>query len=193
MSTIVNLKNTPETAPHEPREQKPHSFGQGAVSHTTQQQNSLPEEITWQALEYRHIRKNTDWYWSVGIIMVGLFVVSLVFQNILFGIFILLAGFTLALYGARPPRMVSFKLASDGIHIANNIYPYQSLKSFWIFYHPPDIKEISIESQKVIMPRIIIPLGDINPTVVRAYLLQFLGEQHQEESLIDSMIRYVGF
>ncbi|MEK7173744.1 MAG: hypothetical protein AAB710_01525 [Patescibacteria group bacterium] len=154
---------------------------------------SLPDEISWQAPEYRHVKKSSDWYWSVGILTAGLFAVSLIFNNILFGIFVLLGGFTIALYGARPPQTISFKLASSGIHIANRVYSYQSLKSFWIFYNPPDIKEISIESQKMIMPRIIIPLGDTNPAQVRAYLTQFLAERTQEESLIDSIVRYVGF
>jgi hypothetical protein len=156
-------------------------------------QQDIPLTITWQAQEYEYIRKSSDWYWAVGILTLGLFTVALIFQNVLFAVFMLIAGFTTALYGARPPRTVNFELSSEGIHIHNRMYTYEMLQSFWIFYHPPDIKEISIESQKFIMPHIKIPLGDTNPVAVRAYLQQFLPERQQEESLIETGTRFLGF
>jgi len=155
--------------------------------------DTLPDSISWEAPEYVYIKKSPDWYWAVGILTIGLFVVALVFNNFLFGIFMLLGGFTIALYGARPPRMVQFMISAEGIRIENRVYPYESLKSFWIFYHPPHIKELSVESEKMLMPQIKIPLGDINPAQVRAYLQQFIPERQQEESLIDTVTRFLGF
>lgn len=152
-----------------------------------------PDIISWQAPEYAYIKKSPDWYWAVGILTIGFFVVALVFGNMLFGVFVLLAGFTVALYGARPPRIVAFTLSVEGVRIENRVYPYESVKSFWIFYHPPHVKELSVESQKLIMPHIKIPLGDANPTEIRTYLLQFLPEHQQEESLIDTGARFLGF
>jgi len=105
----------------------------------------------------------------------------------------LLGGFTIALYGARPPRIISFSLSVEGVRIENRVYPYESLKSFWIFYHPPQIKELSVESQKMIVPQIKIPLGDTNPAEIRAYLQQFIPERQQEESLIDTAMRFLKF
>ena len=154
---------------------------------------SLPETISWEAPEYAYSKKSPDWYWAVGIFTIGFFVVALVFNNFLFGIFMLLGGFTIALYGARQPRVVRFTISAEGIRIENRVYPYESLKSFWIFYHPPQVKELSVESQKLIMPQIKIPLGDTNPAEVRAYLQQFISERQQEESLIDTMTRFLGF
>lgn len=152
-----------------------------------------PETISWQAPEYMYVRKSPDWYWAVGILTLGLFVVAIIFQNVLFGIFMLLAGFTTALYGARAPRTVTFTLSSEGVKIEKRTYPYEMLKSFWIFYYPPHVKELSIESQKLIMPHVKIPLGDANPAAVRAYLQQFIPERQQEESLIDTGARFLGF
>ena len=155
--------------------------------------NALPTIISWQASEYTYVKKSSDWYWAIGILTIGLFVVALIFSNVLFGIFMLLAGFTIALYGARPPRVIPFSLSVEGVRIENRVYPYESLKSFWIFYHPPNIKELSIESQKMIIPHIKIPLGDANPAKIRAYLQQFLPERQQEESLIDVGMRFFGY
>lgn len=156
-------------------------------------QTNLPQTISWQALEYAYIKKTPDWYWAVGILTIGLFIVALIFSNFLFSIFVLLSGFTIALYGARAPQVVSFCLSIEGVRIRDRVYPYDVLKSFWIFYHPPQVKELSIESQKLIMPQIKIPLGEANPAQVRAYLQQFLPERQQEESFIDVSTRYLGF
>ena len=179
----------PKTIPQQPAkpaEPKP-------VKHTEPTANTLPDAITWEAPEYLHIKKSPDWYWAVGILTVGIFVVALIFNNYLFGIFVLVGGFTVALYGARPPRVMRFTISGEGIRIENRVYPFETLKSFWIFYRPPDIKELSVESEKLIMPRIQIPLGDTNPVEVRAFLKQFLSEQQQEESLIDSVTRLLGY
>lgn len=163
-----------------------------------QEVNTAPQDqpvtsLSWEAPEYVYTKKSSDWYWAVGILSVGLFAVALIFHNFLFGIFMLLGGFTIALYGARPPQIVTFTLSIEGIHIKNRVYPYESLKSFWIFYRPPEIKELSIESQKMIMPQIKIPMGDANPAEVRAYLQQFMPEHQQEESLIDTAMRFLKF
>ena len=156
-------------------------------------QNQTVASLSWQAPEYVYTKKSPDWYWAVGIVTMGIFVVAIIFDNFLFGAFVLLGGFTIALYGARPPRIITFTLSIEGIRIENRVYPYESLRSFWIFYRPPEIKELSIESQKMIMPQIKIPLGDTNPAEVRAYLVQFMPERQQEESLIDTAVRFIGF
>ena len=90
--------------------------------------DQLPASISWQAPEYVYTKKSPDWYWAVGIVTVGFFVVAIIFNNFLFGGFMLLGGFTIALYGARPPRIISFSLSVEGVRIENRVYPYESLK-----------------------------------------------------------------
>jgi len=192
MPNIVNLQHNTRTAPKEQKKapvRAQESDRNGAQADET----NLPAVLSWHAAEYMQVKKHPDWYWAVGILTLGLFVTALVFNNFLFAVFMLLAGFTVAMYGARPARVVEFKLSGEGIHIHGSVYPYETLKSFWIFYHPPDVKEISIESQKMIMPHIKIPLGDMNHITVRSYLQQFMHERPQEESLVDVAARYFGF
>ena len=76
-----------------------------------------------------------------------------------------------------------------GLKIDENIYAFDHLKSFWIFYDPPEIKFLSIESKKIFMPRIIIPIADENPNKIREFLLKYLPEIEQRESLIDILAR----
>jgi uncharacterized membrane protein YccC len=149
--------------------------------------------LSWEAYEYEHHERTSDWYWALAILTIGLFCVSLIMHSYLFGLFIVLAGFTVAMYGVKEPRKVTFTLTHEGLQIQNRIYLYNSLKSFWIFYTPNVNKELSIESEKMFMPHIKIPLGDADPIEVRSHLLKFLPEKRQEELLADLFAKYLRF
>jgi hypothetical protein len=199
MPYVLDLQNNNKQKPVEPpkaqKKPEPETKAPQDVQKTEPPPVAAEEplELSWQAPEYAQSKKSPDWYWAVGIITLGFFITALIFDNILFGVFMLLAGFTIALYGARPPRTITFTLSPGGIRIENRMYSYDTLTSFWIFYDPPHIKELSIESQKLVMPHIKIPLGAMNPAAVRSYLQQFLREKQQEESLIDIASKYLGF
>src|SRR3989338_6451799 len=111
-------------------------------------------EISWSAMEYEHDRKSNEWYWSLGVITLALAVAALLLKNILFASFIVLAGFTAALYGAKKPRIIRFSVSAKGVKIDDKIYQYETLKSFWIKYDPPRKKELEIISKKLFMPRL---------------------------------------
>ncbi|MBI2053042.1 MAG: hypothetical protein HYT34_02235, partial [Candidatus Ryanbacteria bacterium] len=67
------------------------------------------------------------------------------------------------------------------------------LKSFWVFYTPGGVKELSLKLEKALAPYLRIPLGDANPNEVRTFLLNYLPEKKQEDSLIDALMRYLQF
>jgi hypothetical protein len=143
----------------------------------------IGSSMEWKAPEYEHFERTSDWYWALGIITVTLFVAALLLKSVLFGIMILLGGFSLGLYGARKPRTISFGIGPRGVKINEKNYFYDDLKSFWVRYDPPHTKELVIESKKTIMPHITIPLADADPVAIREYLLKFLKEEKIEESL----------
>ena len=154
---------------------------------------ALPAEISWLAPEYQHYPKSKDWFWAIGLVSVALIVVALLLRNFLFAALVALAGFAFALFSARRPRVARFTLSAQGILIHHTTYPYQHLKSFWVYYEPAGKKALSIESHKILMPFIIVPLGDVDPALIRAYLKRFLKEIEHEESIIEQIFEYIGF
>lgn len=151
------------------------------------------EVIRWQAPEYEFRKKTADWFWSVGIITLALALSAVFLKNFLVVLMIILGGFSLALYGARKPKTVSFEINPRGIVVGKRIYYYDDLKSFWIHYDPPEKKELAAESKKTFMPHIKIMLGDTDPEEIRRYLLSFLKEEKIEESLMETISRMLGF
>lgn len=152
---------------------------------------SLPL-VRWEALEYDYIPKSNNWFWGMGIITAGVVLASLLLGNTLFAVLVAVAGLTIILYGARRPKKILFSFTARGLQIENRLFPYENLKSFWIHYEPPYKKLLTIGPKKFFMPTISVPLGDINPNIVREHLLKFLKEERHEETLIQTIIRLTG-
>lgn len=148
--------------------------------------------ITWDAPEYHHFDKSADWYWSLGIIAVSIAVLCILFNSILFAIFILLAAFVGALYAGRTPELIHVELRPRGILVHDKVYPYVTLDSFWVDEEAhPD--KIIIKSKKMLMPYIVIPISHIHPEDIRMFLKMHLPEVEHHESLAHKALEYLGF
>ncbi|MEK7599394.1 MAG: hypothetical protein AAB474_03030 [Patescibacteria group bacterium] len=159
----------------------------------TERKKEMPALISWSAPEYDYRTKSKEWYWAIGILSAALVIMAVLMKNFLFAIFIVLAGFTTALYGAKRPAIAKFTVSGSGIQIADRFYPYESLKSFWINYDPPQKKEISVISKKMFMPRLTLPIGETDPNELQKILARTLKEEKIEESLSEIIAGYLGF
>ena len=149
--------------------------------------------FSWQAPEYEHFPKSTDWYWAMGIIAAALFITAVLFKNFLFAVIVALGTFSVALYGARKPEIINFAFTPRGIQIGKRLFFYEDLESFWVHYDPPHRKEIGLISKKTFMPRFVLPLGNTDPNEARKHLIKFLKEEHHEESLNETISKFLGF
>lgn len=147
----------------------------------------------WEAKEFEKTPKTKEWFLAGAIVGAALITVAIIQRNFLFGIVVVLAGFLVYIYSLKEPRKISFSISNRGVIIGKRLYEYDGLKSFWIFYEPPRIKELGIESKKHFMPRISLPLDEADPVKLRGALIQFLPEVKHEEDLSDMIARRVGF
>ncbi|MBU1289700.1 hypothetical protein KKG85_00415 [Patescibacteria group bacterium] len=149
--------------------------------------------LEWNAPEFFYFEKTEIWFVVSGLIAIALFLWALWTRNIFFALIIILGYFIITAYAIKKPRKIAAKITAEGIKIDRALYPYDNLKSFWIFYEPPTLKEISVLSRKKIMPHIKIPLGEQDPVAARKALIQYLPEKRQEESLTDNLSRQIKF
>lgn len=184
MPHIIDLKK--KTAPSEP-EEKPFPSKKEEAPLT------LPKQIEWTAPEFEKYQKEPFWYIIGAIVVLLILVGAILLKNIFFALIIILAGLAIYIYSKKEPRQVKFKLSGQGIQVGNVLYPYANLRSFWIFYDPPELKYLSVESEKLLLPYIKIPLADQDPVILRNFLIQYIPEKHQEESLIDIIARRLRF
>jgi hypothetical protein len=151
-------------------------------------------QLEWNTFEHEHIHKTSDWFWALGIIAVAGAITSIIFSNILFAGVVLIGAFVLGMHAAKGPSMVHFKISHRGIIINKIMHPYTSLESFWVEDIDENIQpKLLIKSKKLLAPHIVIPIKHISPEEVRSYLLEYLEEIEDDESLAQKIMESFGF
>jgi len=150
-------------------------------------------KIEWDAHEYEHKERSSDWFWAVGIIAVSISIVSIILGNIIFGILVLISAFTLLLFANRPPNTLHVVVDEKGVTLGKIRYPYSTLESFWIDIEHPH-KKIIMRSEKMFMPLIIVPLGEnVDVEELHENLSRFLTEEFHSLPFVEKILEYLGF
>ncbi|HYC83260.1 MAG TPA: hypothetical protein VEB60_01790 [Candidatus Paceibacterota bacterium] len=148
--------------------------------------------IEWEAYEYDHFERSSDWFWAIGVIAFFGIIIALLFKNFLFAIIIFLSAYLIVTIARREPELVEFSIDDRGIRAKHELYPYQHILSFWV-HEEPLRNKLMIKSDRFFLPYIIIPLGEANPGRIRDHLAKILPEVKHEESLIDLVSEHLGF
>jgi hypothetical protein len=149
--------------------------------------------IMWEAPQHRHIEKTGDWYWVVGIIAISASVVSIMFDNVLFGVVILLGATTMILFSHRHPRTLTYEVSVRGVRIEDTLYPYTSLDSFAIDEESPDGPQLIVKSAHLFMPLLILPLPQDYIDDIEDLMSAKLVEAPLVEPLSHRLLEFFGF
>lgn len=148
--------------------------------------------IHWQTHEYEHFERSPDWFWAVGIITIAGAVTAIIFNNVLFAIVIILGGFTLSMFAARPPKTMDIVVDEEGVRIDKLFYPYRLLESFWI--EDDRTPRLFLKSQKLIMPFIIIMIDEsIDLDNLHQRIALHIPEVFHSESPLEKLFERLGF
>lgn len=147
------------------------------------------KSIEWEILEYKKEKRTRTWYFFASLfVFLAVFfsffslsnwrLVYLGFKaNFLFALIILIA---FALYLAleqQEERMIAIILGPEGIAIGQKFYAYDKIRKFAVLYKPKEgLKNLYLEFDNRLLPRLSIPLRRQSPSEIRNFLLRFLEE-----------------
>ncbi len=149
--------------------------------------------VNWEAPEHRHIEKTTDWYWVVGIIAISASVVSIILDDVLFSIVILLGAATMIVFGHRKPKVLPFEISIRGVRVSETLYGYESLEQYSIDEEALEGPQLILRSKHFFMPLIIIPLPEEYVDDIEAILSERIPEVHMQEPLSHRLLEFFGF
>ncbi|MFZ2886749.1 MAG: hypothetical protein WA021_02935 [Minisyncoccia bacterium] len=155
----------------------------------------MPEEtgtLRWEAYEHEHIERGSDWYWALGVIAVCAAVTSILFGNFLFALLIIVAAFTIGLIASRPPELHEFEINDKGIRIGKNMHSFDTIVSFWVD-EELDEPLLLVDTVTFMTPNLIIPIADIEPGLIRAFLGERVEEVPMKEPLAHKILEFFGF
>jgi len=157
----------------------------------------MPEatKITHEVPEYIKQERGVLWYAIAVLLGAALIVYAIMNGNFLFAVILVLAGVVMILMSLNEPRMIRLEIDPSGVRLGGKKYSYNQFREFSIIYQPPEINTLYLEFRLPLRERLSIPLGDIDPNVIRNYLLNFITEdlERDEESLTDILSRTLKF
>jgi hypothetical protein len=118
--------------------------------------------------------------------------VSIILNNLIFGILIIISSFTLSLFASKRPETVDVEINDVAVVFGENRYPYSTLTSFWIETRD-HIPRILLKSEKIFMPYVIIFTEDESLTEIHDLLSKHLPEEEHREPLLEKLLIYFGF
>jgi len=146
----------------------------------------------WRAPEHEIVEKDKRWYLWIGLILAGIVTYAIFTDSLVMAITFILIGMVGYIIINKEPRVITFYITDDGVIADKEIYEFENIKSFWIFYESEGLKSVSLHLKSKIMPYVHIPLGEEDPTVVREILLEYIEEIKQKPSAVDNFERFLG-
>ncbi len=157
------------------------------------QETDVLRAITWEAPEHHHVERSADWYWALGILAIAGAVASILFNDTLFAVVILLAASTVVLLSHRHPKLMEFGVSLRGVKVGSKIHPYTTLESFYIDDDHPREPQILIKSKQTFMPLIIFPIPEEYIREIEELMISKIPEEQLEEPLGHRILEYFGF
>lgn len=156
--------------------------------------NEMPvSAVEWEAAEFEPNEKGSDWYWALGIVAIAGAVAAIVLGNTLFGVVILLGASTMLLFAGREPNVVHFGITQRGVRIGNKLYPYSTLKAYYIDEEHAHGPQLLVESERMFMPILVLPIPEEHLDDIDDILATRLPEEHLEEPLAEKILEFFGF
>jgi len=141
--------------------------------------------LEWVSPEHHFDKKSNDWYWILGIIVLGASVLAFYFDNFLFGIFIVIAGFTVGMLSYKETKDVHIRITNKGIIFGKALYPWASFKSFWIEDEHIHGSRILLNPSNNFLPLTSIFINEeVDLNDLHETLSQFLNEEFLQESIL---------
>lgn len=141
--------------------------------------------VHWRGPEFEHYPRDRQWYVGAALILCAIIVYAIFTDSIIMAIVFILVGLTGYLLLSRPQKVIDFAITYDGVLVGNEMYKYDEIRSFWIFYEPPHTRVISLHMKGHFRPYLHVPLHQIDPVIVLENLRKFIPEIKQEQGFID--------
>jgi hypothetical protein len=145
--------------------------------------------LQWQGPEYENYPKDRRWYITASLVLAAIIAYALITNSPLMAITFILIGIVGFTYLEKDPAVFTYSINEHGIIAERDIYDFEDIKSFWIFYKEPHQRILSLHSAGLLIPYVHIPIHQIDSEEVRQLLLQFIPEKRQQPSAIDTMER----
>ena len=145
--------------------------------------------LHWRAPEFEVSDRDRKWYFGVTAVLLAIVAYAVFTNALIMAITFILIGMVGYIYIHKEPRTLDFALTEDGVIAGREIYEFENMRSFWIFYEEDGLQVISFHSNSYLLPYVHIPIHDQDPVVIREILLEHLDEEKHEPGMLEVLDR----
>ncbi len=147
--------------------------------------------FTWIAPEYIQHPKSRVWYIAAAIIAGIVVIVDIFTADFTMALaVIVLAVVYMYVHSHHPPKEIKITISKMGIKVGKMVFPYSSIRAFWIFYNPPHISTLNLRVKEHFFSDVIIQLNHEDPVPIREFLCGQIPEwEGKHESFSDLVLR----
>ena len=150
------------------------------------------KKIYWETPAFTQGKNKIALYIIFVLLIAGSFAVYYFRKETTFAILLALFAIVLFLNSGRKSRWLKILIDHRGITIDSDTYLFRDILSFWIDYDNMD-KDLILTMKKWYFPYLKIPMGKTNPLDIRSLMIHNVPERKVEKSLVDILIRRIGF
>ncbi len=151
------------------------------------------KKFEWDATEFEHKPKSTDWFWALGIAVVTGIILCIIGHNYLLAILLAAGGILIGWHANDVPDPIHVEISERGIMLGKDLYTYDTIKSFWMYTDHSDHNKIIIVTSRTVMPQRILTLSEtIKPTEIREYLLDCVDEKESKPTSLELLAESIG-
>jgi uncharacterized membrane protein len=151
--------------------------------------HSKDVRLHWRAPEFETFERDRKWYLYISAILIAIVAYAIFTNGLIMAITFILIGVVGYIYIEKEPRVLDFMITRDGVVAGREIYDFDNLKSFWVFYEEDDLRVISLHTKSYLAPYIHIPVGDQDPSEIRHILLDYIPEEEHKPGAVDTLDR----
>lgn len=150
-------------------------------------------EFVWGAFDTNSKKKSGDWYFILWTVALSGATAAVLLDNVLFGLFLIIAGFAASIYASRKPKMVEFSVSRKGVRADTLALPFSTLTHFYIAEDSVPTY-LLLQSKKTFMPLFVLPVADeVDIEKLHAFLTNFLEEEVLEIPFHQRVMDRIGF
>jgi hypothetical protein len=150
-------------------------------------------EFVWNAYDTNSKKKSGDWYFILWTIALSGAVAAVLLDNVLFGLFLVIAAFSVSIYASRKPKMVEFSVTRKGVRADTLILPFSTLTHFYIAEESMPMY-LLLQSKKTLVPLYAFPIAEeVDIENLHTFLANFLEEEVLETPLYQRIMDRIGF
>jgi hypothetical protein len=185
---IVSEQHLPSYQPDAPQ-----YVGSSDSQMPESKQHDHDEVITWTASEFIAHHKDIRWYMAVlGITAVLAVIARLLTHDNITTTMLVIIGIVFCITAARKPRVLTYMLDDDGVHIGERFIPYTEFRSFSIISEGP-FSSIELLPLKRFMPMTSIYCSPETEDDAIDMLADFLPYEERGHNLVDAFARRIRF